>query len=293
MCAALATGCLVTQQVGAVDIAGNLLIELNAADYVNGNPWPQSIANGTPQITGDFSPTGTPKLETISGATAVVLDGYGEFFTAPNTTAALHAGLATHSVEYWVYQGNADFDEAVVAWSHRGGDPDGSMAGFRYSNHVAWGAVARWGTPDMGFAPTNSGTPATGTWHHIAVTYDSTTQRIYVDGALNASEAAVLDAKDGFPIHVGTERENAGGTIGADALKYSGAIGRIRVHSGVLSAAQVANNHALERPLYPGMREVLELLSNRAVWLKLRGAGPVFAGPRPTRHGPQLGAGAR
>lgn len=246
---AFAIGCLAFQGADAAQIAGNLLVELNASDFTNGNPWPQSTANGVPVIAGDFAPTGTPKRETISGATAVVLDGYGEYFTGPVTTSALHGPLATHSVEYWVYQGNADIEEAVVSWGHRGGSPDGSMAGFRYSNHVAWGAVARWGSPDMGFAPVNTGTPVTGTWHHIVVTYDGGTQRIYVDGVLNATEAALLDAKDSRPILVGAEWENTT-TVAGDGLKYSGAIGKIRIHSGVLSASQIADNHALERPLY-------------------------------------------
>lgn len=247
---AFVIGCLATH-AAAVEIAGSLLIDLEASDYntVDGL-WPQNSLTG---IQGSFAkqPTGTPKLETIAGATALVFDGDGDFLTGPNSTSALHAAGATHSVEYWAFQGQIRPEEAVLSWSRREG-PDGTFAGFRYASNNAYGAAARWGGPDMGFAAPHLNGPAAGSWHHIVVTYDGSTQRVYVNGALNATEAATLDAKDGFPIFIGTERLNNGNDAGR-FFQYSGALSKVRIHSGALSDAQVLANYNEELPAHPGI----------------------------------------
>jgi len=240
---------------GAVDIAGSLLIDLEAADYnaVDGQ-WPQNTPTGIP---GNFlkQANGTPRLQTVAGAQAMVLDGDGDYFTGPFTTSALHAAGATHSVEYWVYQGQVRPEESVLSWSFRGGQPDGSFAGFRYASNASYGASARWGAPDMGFAAPHAGGPAAGTWHLITVTYDGSIQKIYVDGQFNAQETVgSLDAKDTQPIYVGSERLQAEPHNDAGAFfQYSGAIGKIRIHSGVLTDANVLNNYNLESASFPGI----------------------------------------
>ncbi|QJE95363.1 LamG-like jellyroll fold domain-containing protein [Luteolibacter luteus] len=236
---------------GAVDVAGSLLIDLEAADYnAADGQWPQHSLTG---IQGSFLKNGTPRLQTIGGAPALVLDGDGDFLTGPLTTNALHAPGATHSVEYWVYQGQIRAEECVLSWSYRDGGAR-TMAGFRYGSNPDWGAVARWDTPDAGFAAPHLGGPAVGIWHHIVVTYDGNVQKIYVDGALNYTETAgVLDAFDSQPIYVGSERafaapHNDSGT----GRQFSGAVGKIRVHSGVLTDANVLNNYNAEIGGYPG-----------------------------------------
>lgn len=242
-------GCLGTT-APAVEIAGSLLIDLDAADYNAADGlWPQHSLTG---IQGSFTkqPTGTPQLETIAGKLALVLDGDGDFLTGPNTTSALHAASAPHSVEYWAYQGQTRVEETVISWSSRSGTP-GSHAAFRYGSGGA-GAVGRWDTPDMNYAAPHAGGPAVGVWHHIVVTYDGTTQRTYVDGQPNASEAAVLDAKDSLPISIGTER-NADGTDSGRVRQFSGAISKVRVHSAALTPEQVLGNYNLELAEHPGI----------------------------------------
>ncbi len=151
----------------AVEIAGDLLIDLDPADYVQGAiNWNQHSA--TPKsIQGPFVKTanGTPQKTIIGGATAIVLDGDGDYFVGPKTNDALHGAGVPHSVEYWAFQGQARPEEAVVSWSSRGGPP-GTFAGFRYGTQPDYGAVARWGQPDMGYA---GGIPELGKWHLITV----------------------------------------------------------------------------------------------------------------------------
>lgn len=250
--AAVFFGGLALHSNAAVQVAGSLLVDLNAADYntVDGQ-WPQHSTTGIP---GNFvkATNATPRLQTIAGAQALVLDGDGDYLTGPSTTNALHGASAKHSVEYWVYQGYIRPEESVFSWSSRGG-PNGTFAGFRYGSHPDYGASARWGAPDAGFAAPFLGGPPAGTWHHIAITYDGTLQKIYIDGALNYTETVgVLDAKDTLPLNIGTER-NADGTNGATTYQYSGAISKIRVHSDALSDAQVLNNYTFELPGFPGI----------------------------------------
>lgn len=249
--AAFLVGCLCTH-ARAIETAGTLLIDLDCADYnVAEGIWPQHSLTG---IQGSFSkqPTGTPQLETIAGRTALVLDGDGDFLTGPLTTSALHAAGAPYSVEYWAFQGQIRPEETVVSWSSRGG-PDGTHAAFRYSSGNA-GAVGRWGGPDMAYVAPHAGGPAVGQWHHIVATYDGTAEKVYVDGVLNAQENATLDAKDATPIYIGTERNNdATSTDSGRVRQFSGAISKIRIHGGALSATQVKANYDAELPQHPGI----------------------------------------
>jgi hypothetical protein len=71
---------------------------------------------------------------------------------------------------------------------------------------------------------------------------------------LNATEVSTpdLDAKDGFPIFIGAERNNAGNDAGR-FFQYSGALSKVRIHSGELSLAQIAANYDEELPAHPGI----------------------------------------
>lgn len=231
----------------APEIAGSLLVELHAGDFTNGaEKWPQHSANTG--IAGDFLPKGSPTRQTIGGVDAVVFDGDGDYFVGPFTTAALHAPGAKHSVEIWVFQGNVRDQESVVSWGKRWGRPDLSMAAFRYGSDPEFGAIARWGSSEMGF----SVVPPPGRWHHIVYTYDGTRQAIYVDGQLdNSAAAGLLDAHDMLPIHLGVE---ICGDLKPEGqfTHFSGALGRVRIHSGALTPTQVKHNFNQEKNAHGG-----------------------------------------
>lgn len=232
---------------GAVDIAGGLLIDLDASDFKLGAEKWRQHSRGT-GITGDFLAKGTPTRQTIAGAPAVVFDGDGDYFVGPITTAALHAPGAKHSVEVWVFQGNVRDQESVVSWGKRQG-PDLTFAGFRYGADPDFGAIARWGSSESAFTTV----PPPGHWHHIAYTYDGSQQAVYVDGKLDNSKAVgLLDAHDMLPIHIGAE---LGGDLKLEGqfTHFSGALAKVRIHSGALDAAQVKHNYEEERDGFPGL----------------------------------------
>lgn len=232
----------------AVQVAGSLLIDLDASDFAFGaRKWHQHSA-GT-GIPGDFVPKGSPTRQTVAGSNAVVFDGDGDYFVGPFTTAALHAPGAKHSVEIWVYQGNIREQESVISWGKRWGRPDLSLAGFRYGTDPELGAIGRWGSYESGFDKV----PAPGQWHLLTYTYDGRMQSVYVDGVLdNSKSIGLLDAHDMLPIHLGAEIRGDL-TIEGTFAQFSGALAKARVHSGVLTAEQVRRNHELERASFPGL----------------------------------------
>ncbi|MES2660530.1 MAG: LamG-like jellyroll fold domain-containing protein [Verrucomicrobiota bacterium] len=231
----------------SVEVAGSLLVELDAGDFkAEDVKWRQRP--GGSGISGDFVAKGSPTRQVVGGADAVVFDGDGDYFIGPITTAALHAPGAKHSVEMWVFQGNVREQESVVSWGRRQG-PDRSFAGFRYGSDPDFGAVARWGASESGFV----NVPAEGIWHHLAFTYDGAAQSVYVDGKLDNTRAAgLLDTHDMLPIHLGAEIRGDLKLEGQFTY-FSGALAKVRIHSGALSAAQVKSNFEGERPGFPGI----------------------------------------
>ena len=76
----------------------------------------------------------------------------------------------------------------MLTWSHTGG-ASGTNAQFNYGSSATSGATSHGSTLDMGF---DGGIPIAAKWHHIAVTFDGSIEKVYVDGALNASESKTL-----------------------------------------------------------------------------------------------------
>lgn len=233
----------------APETAGKLLVDLDAADFAFGaKRWPQR--SGDTGIPGDFMPKGSPTRQTVAGAEAVVFDGDGDYFVGPFTTAALHAPRATHSVEVWVFQGNVRDQESVVSWGKRWGRPDLSLAAFRYGTDPDLGAIGRWGSSESPFVTV----PSAGQWHLITYTFDGSHQSVYVDGKLdNTKPVGLLDAHDMLPIQLGAEL--CGDLrIEGPFTQYSGALGKVRIHSGALTADQVKRNFESEHASFPGLR---------------------------------------
>lgn len=246
----------------AIDVAGSLLIDLEADDYVNGSGvWTQNSAT---DIVGDFFATNIPTRQDVYGASAVVLDGHDEYFTGPLTTGSvLETASPTHSIEVWVYQATIRDEETLVSWSRRGGLPapqngDGTNMSYNYGSSTGlggYGAIGHWGGgPDLGW----NGVPAAGQWHHIVYTYSGTSQttNVYVDGVLNTSEVTgPLNPQSGFNLRVGLQNANAG-TPDLGQI-FSGAIGKVRIHSGELTATNVSNNYTQELAQYTAAPQAL------------------------------------
>jgi hypothetical protein len=257
-------------------ITGDLLINLDAANYDPAlGVWTQA---GTTGIAGTFTATGSVTKTRVDGFTGVLLDGGFEHLQGPSTLGtSLESGPPMYSVEVWAYQGNVRDEETLVAWGNRG--TANSNMSYNWGVDQAWGASGHWGNAaDMGWTPgfsidgasvfannnTVSSVPTPGSWHLLTYTYDGLTERVYSDGVLRNSETKNLTPFTDNQIVIGTQNEaqnsahfgrsdlggnNGFNNAGTD-LTFSGVIGRLRIHSGVLTDQQVADAYNTEKSTF-------------------------------------------
>jgi hypothetical protein len=205
---------------------------------------------------GDTVPViGRPVDTATSGTRGIRMDGTdylqhvqaaaGDLLLAP---AGITGVDATSTVEAWVWNPGIADEETVVAWGKRGG-PDGTNASFNYGGNAAYGAVGHWGSPDIGWGPT---VPAARNWHHLVWTYDGTTTRVYADGVLANSEVlapGVINTAPDTPVNIGSQTE-ADGFTPTGALRGTLTVGKLRIHDGVLTDAQILANYNEEKAAF-------------------------------------------
>jgi hypothetical protein len=257
-------------------VTTDLLISLEGDDYdQTTGTWNQRGVTGLP---GAFVASGSVTKARVNGVTGVLLDGGFEYLQGPQTVGtSLEGSPPMYSLEVWAYQGNVRDEETLVAWGHRGSVA--SNMGFNWGVDQAWGASGHWlNGPDLGWTPgfsidgasvfannnTTSSVPAPGSWHLLTYTYDGTTERVYSDGVLRNSEAKALTPFAGNEIVLGTQNEgqnaphggrsdlggNNGFSNSGTDLQFSGVLGRIRIHSGVLTDQQIADAYNFEKSAF-------------------------------------------
>ena len=246
---------LADQAYAQVQTAGELFVSIDATVLSDGTL--TSIPNSG-SLGGFFEARGggvtVPFIGLAGGTRAIRFDG-SDFMQLVSAMGGPlippPAGLVgldpTRTIEVWVWNPTIDAEETMVSWGHRGG-PDGSNLSFNYGSNGAYGAIGQWGSPDIGWVNAG-GAPAAGKWHLLVYTYDGTTTRVYADGVLANSEvlgAGVINTYANTSINLGAQLEGDGVTV-TGGLRGSLAIGRVRIHDGVLTDAQVLNNYNVER----------------------------------------------
>lgn len=227
-----------------VAVAGTLWVDLRAEDVQSDTTlWPNRT------LRGDFGAAGNPLYDAnVSGTGLAGVQFAGtDAYLGPATTDDLD-GASDRSIEVWVYNPVITDEETLVAWSRRGG-PDGSNLSFNYGANGSYGAVGHWGASDMGW----SGTPPAGTWHYLVYTYDGAqTARVYADGLLKTEKAlaAPLATHPGLPIRIAAQA-NTSATDFDFNQSLRGSIAMVRIHGGMLSGGDVANNYLYGVELTP------------------------------------------
>ncbi len=234
-----------------VSIAGTLVVYLRADHLEQGDSvWisePEAAAGS------DFVRIGSPGRTTIHGAAAVQFNSTGGG-DAWQSLSPPPAGLvepdADRTVEVWVYNETVSEMETILSWGHRGGPP-GSNMGFLYGSDRAVGAVSHWGVNDYDLGWERA-IPEKALWHHLVYTYDGSVVRVYCDGGEYGARPlgpGMLDTHDDAPITLAGQTDPDGTLV--NAVRGSLAIGRVRIHDGVLTSEEVKRNYELEREEFP------------------------------------------
>jgi hypothetical protein len=105
-----------------------------------------------------------------------------------------------------------------------------NATGTRYKFIVNTGSGVT-GTCGFSFGCAEGGTVASG-WHLVTVTYDGAVGKLYVDGALVASDTFTAPPGTNYPLFVG---RYYGGGYG-----WNGSIDEVRLYNRALTAAEVA-----------------------------------------------------
>lgn len=166
----------------------------------------------------------------------------GRSLVASFATPAELQGAHPYSIEVWFWK-NADASDqrGLFSWTADSTGVLSDAGKFTVGNP----AVRHNNSKDLNWGEV----PIKEVWHHATVTYDGTTESIYLNGVLSNSATKTLN------IDTGTYYPMLFSGIAAITPKntswsLNGAIAAVRVHSEALSSADVAANHAA------GMAEV-------------------------------------
>jgi len=237
----------------AIEVAGTLYVDVDASTFNTGDAiWANA---GTYD---DFSSVGTPARISIEQTPAVYFDGVADVFVGTEFAPEGLVGLnPTRSMEAWVLNPTISGEETIVSWGRRGG-PDGTNMAFNYGNDGKFGAVGHWGGDfhDVGWINNDwtVGAPDANKWHHLVYTFDGEVTRLYSDGELWNEEETVatwgdMNTWDDTPIAIASQWE-ADATTLTPGLRGSMALGKLRIHDGVLTENQILANFNAEKPLF-------------------------------------------
>jgi hypothetical protein len=169
-----------------------------------------------------------PPLDGATAGYALSFDGVRQYATAGDAYFAPVGGPMT--IELWVnYAAAANTqDFLALRTSLDNGTKSGVQIGLHAGTLAVWRVYVDYVLVQ---APT---TPAAGTWHHVAYTFDATTNVLYVDGTAVATSTLPTDS------HTPTSAWL--GTYDGYANMFKGALDEIRVWKAVRSASEIVSD---------------------------------------------------
>jgi hypothetical protein len=250
-------------QAQQVNVAGQLLIDLNANRGTN-------TAIGMSSIAGETNLIYWTNYGTLGGTFNMILDSvYAVGYTggtnppamtlltsgsvsalapeAPAGTRIMIASFPTpsqlqgsshYSVECWFYNLTTANPRGVFDWTLAA-----PTAGFD-AGELSAASTASWHNDANSLNWNPAGTaPSTSVWHYGVITYDGTTESVYLDGALANSAVHTLNI-DVESINPAIFSQLGANPPTATSSSFNGAIAALRVHTEALAASDVANNYA-------------------------------------------------
>jgi autotransporter-associated beta strand protein len=224
--------------------AGTLLVDVSADEITanDGDAVAQWANSGS--LGGAFAAitnnAGVSFTNNILGKKAVLFTGTAlNALTNTVATPSSLTGSSAWSMEAWVWVASISAPKSVyLAWTEdmvANNSSEGSRVMFRYDT----GSVAADNAGStVGFS---YGTPAAGTWHHIAVVRNTYKQeKVFVDGNAASFSWCADGAQSGIPVSLGAVKKLNATTY---TNFFSGALSRVRIHSGMLSDQDVLHNY--------------------------------------------------
>ena len=148
------------------------------------------------------------------GSSSISFDGSGDYLAIPNSNL-FSLNSSRYTIEFWVYFNSLSGEQVIVERFTAGSGPGYTLykTGSNTINLYGTGSVI-----------TTTTVFTTGTWYHVAVTYDGTNTRIFVNGTLEATAAAnITDSGSSLII----------GSRAAASAFFNGYIDDLRITKGI------------------------------------------------------------
>ena len=232
---------------------------IDAADLTKRDEWQRIYITFTPDagdLTGDivFRITGTSGAIVYIDAVQIEAQPY----PTPYHDATMNgATLRSAGTLYYPISGNLKAPAGtIMMWLQPAASSGNQPSAQRYlqtslnttlDNEVAIYDDNSGGTLSARVADTSLSSSVSwtaGTWHHVAVTYDSTTVRLYVDGVEVDSDAQVS------PLHVGNINRLYVCTWGTSGRNFNGVIDDLAITSSTIDADGIRAVYESDAPVF-------------------------------------------
>jgi Concanavalin A-like lectin/glucanases superfamily/Bacterial Ig-like domain (group 2) len=229
-----------------VVVAGALEVDLHATDLSTSTATWTNRAAASSTFTAEGNPVYNPNV--ADGLAGVTFVGNTNDYVGPGASAAITAN-SDFSIESWAFITSPKADSTLVAWGNRGTGGANVVSGS--GNHPVYGAASFWGGGyDLGWS---GPAPVKGAWHYYTFTYSGArVAKVYADGKLKTTLTVPADlvSLTGLPIRIGAQNLDSVGTVDFGQALL-GSVALARVHTGLLSDNDVANNYLYGVELTP------------------------------------------
>ena len=186
-----------------------------------------SIANDSSVNGNDGNLFGNPVWSTGKLNGALQFDGVGDYVNLGTSSFGLTSGSSTQlSIVFWVYVANVGNNQTLVTRSSLVKPFLVEFNGGRLRTGIRTASGANYLTSSAAF-PTNQ-------WVHVALTYDGSMRRIYINSAVDASVA--LSGAVSFD---GGETTTVGTRLGSTPQYLNGTLDELQIYNRALTGTEV------------------------------------------------------
>jgi hypothetical protein len=209
--------------------------------------WPFDESSGTTvhDVVGGINGTIQGDPAWVAGVinNALAFDGKGDIVRIP-TNSVLHLQTPNYTVSVWVYvvntaggviifngQGCQDWAKWYLGVGHGENDAP-TFGGTSVPNNFVFG-VRLGGPTDANYVAAPF---VPETWMHVAVTFDGTALKMYIDGEeADSSDTTTLPANNSLPLNIGGDP----GCVAGGRDFFTGKIDDLRIYDEALSQANI------------------------------------------------------